>query len=76
MGDVVCIRDFERKPSTYVPSNVVDLRDKVSARIYILPIARIDRIKKALSPVAQCAPRLQSAKLLPPIFRTFDDKKS
>lgn len=76
MGDVVCIRDFERKPSTYVPSSVVDLRDKVSARIYDLPIARVERIKKALSPVAKCAPRCQSAKLLPPVFMTFDDKKT
>ena len=81
MGDLIRFWDYKRETLPATPFGPkIDLRDRPSARIYVMPSTHvIGRIyPKAASPSAaqQCAPRLQSAKLLPPVFLNFEDKKS
>lgn len=69
MGTIVQFRDYEKANLPTTPwceraKAIGDLRDRPSARIYELPSTHVT---KRIYP---------SAKLLPPVFLTFEESKS
>lgn len=69
MGTIVQFRDYEKVNLPTTPwceraKSIGDLRDRPSARIYILPVAH------------ESSRIYPSKKLLPPVFLIFEDSKN